>query len=177
MGDFAQAQDYNLVTIHTASLESLGVEQSALFTALTSTGVWPAANRAIYVPFMVFTPITAVKMFTVNDGVASGNIDVGIYDKGQNRLVSMGPTGMSGTNAIQTFDIADTLLEPGAYYMAMSCSSGTASFNRAAPALGLCSALGILSQSSAGTLPSPGVFAAAQDAYLPAFGLTARTVV
>lgn len=177
MGDFAQAQDYSRVVINSHSMESVGVEAINATGVGVASAVWPSANQAIYVPFVVGFPITAVKMFTSNGASAAGNTDIGIYDRTQNRLVSMGPTAQSGTSAIQSFDITDTLLLPGVYYMALSSSSTSATFLRSSIAVATLRAMGVLSQASAGTLPSPATLAAASSSYLPLFGLTARTVV
>lgn len=179
MGDFAQAQDYNRVTIHTGSPECIGPLMAQQAAQCTTSAAWPSANLAIFVPFLVHTQIIAVKMFTSNGATASGNIDIGIYDSGQNRLVSMGSTAQSGTSAIQTFDIADTLLEPGVYYMALSQSGTTGTFLSSAQIpLPDIRSFGILSQALGSvTLPDPATVAAIANAYIPLFGLTARSLI
>lgn len=176
MGDWSQIQEYNRLVIGSYSPESVGSENEALNINTSTPVAWPVANRAIYVPFLVFQPLTAVKMFT-GVGTASGNLDVGIYDSQQNRLVSSGSTAVVGTNAIQIVDIADTLLSPGLFYFALALDNTTATINATAPAVALASAMGVLSQSSAFALPATATFAAAQDAFVPAVGLTTRTTV
>jgi hypothetical protein len=57
-------------------------------------------------------------MLVLNGATASGNMDVGIYDYAGTRLVSSGSTAQSGTSAFQDFDITDTLLGPGIFYLA-----------------------------------------------------------
>lgn len=91
-------------------------------------------NQAYFFPFRLDVGRTAVKMFAMNGATANGNTDVGIYDDQFNYLISSGATLQSGTNAIQEFDITDTYLPPGLYWMALSSSSATATFFRVAAA-------------------------------------------
>lgn len=178
MADFpAQAQEYNRVTITTASVESVGVEAVTAGFIFTSTAAWPAANQAIFVPFVVYTTLTAVKMFVANGATVSGNIDVGIFDTGGHRLVSAGSSAQAGTSGLQVFDVTDTTLQPGSYYFGVAMDNTTGTLTSAAPAVGICSAFGLLSQASAFALPDPVTFAAAASAYVPLVGLTARTVI
>lgn len=178
MADFpAQSQDYNRVTITTGSPESVGVEMVSTTLTVNTAVAWPSANRAIFVPFLVFNPLVAVKMFIANGSTVSGNVDVGIYDTGGSRLVSSGSTAHAGTSATQVFDITDTTLNPGVYYFAVAMDNTTGTIKALTSAVGICSACGVLSQSTAFALPSPATFAAAADAYIPLVGLTARTVV
>ena len=176
MGDWPQSQETNRVTISTGHPESLGIEVANCGLNFSSTLAWPTTNGAIFVPFVLYSPMMVVKMF-VSVGTASGNVDVGIYDTGQNRLVSMGSTAMAGSSAIQIFDIADTQLNDGVYYMAVAVDNGTGTLSAQNPAIAITSSMGILSQSSAFPLPNPAVFAAASAAYVPLVGLTARATV
>lgn len=177
MSDWLKVQDYNRVVIGPDSSESIGCELVNLGQA-SASAVYPAADRAIFVPFVVFNPLIAVKLGVRNGTAVSGNVDVGIYDDQQNRVVSIGSTPQAGTSAVQSFDIADTTLEPGVYYLALCCDNTTSTFFRLAPVVTLARAFGVLSQSvGAVTLPNPATFAAAQDAYVPAMFVTTRTVV
>lgn len=176
MGDWPQGQDFNRVTIAASSLESIGPMLASMGLNQNAAVTWPAANRAIFVPFLVYQPVVVVKLFTIV-GTSSGNIDVGIYDTGANRLVSAGSTAMAGTNTIQIFDVTDTTLNPGSYYFAVALDNNSGSLQAAAPAVAVASAIGVLSQSTAFALPATATFAAAQDACAPAVGLTARTTV
>src|SRR5262245_23440599 len=92
-------------------------------------GTWPAANRAIYQPFMVEKTLTVYQIgFEVV--TQAGNYDVGIYDELLNRLVNLGSTTVPAAGTAKA-NIADTTLTPGLYYAAMNCSSATASIVRA----------------------------------------------
>jgi hypothetical protein len=97
-------------------------------TALSTAAVWPAANRAIYIPFELEVPATAYKMAFVV-GTQSGNYDAGIYDELGNRLVSMGSTAVPAAG-VAVADIADTALEPGTYFMALNIDNVIAAVSR-----------------------------------------------
>lgn len=178
MGDWAQFQPSNRQVVNCMGLESIGAELRALNLS-ASSAAWPTANLALYVPFTVEAPFTAKLIGIENGGTASGNIDVGIYDDQQNRLVSKGSTAQSGTTTVQSFDITDTLLLPGLYYLGIAFD-GTTGTTRSftgitVPLLGLC---GVLQQASAFPLPSPAVFAACATTALPqGLAIFGRTVV
>lgn len=140
--------------------------------ATPASAVWPTANTAIYVPLNLPTGYLVKRLWCLNGGTAAGNIDIGIYDAAGNRLTSSGAVAQAGTNAIQHFDITDYLLAPGSYYMAMSCSLGTAtvwkSTGQSATFVGIA---GCLSQASAHPLPATATFASAIIT-IPFFGIT-----
>lgn len=133
-------------------------------------GVWPAANRALYMPFAVEETVTAYQMAT-EVSVQSGNCDVGIYDENANRLVSTGSTAV-GAAGIQVFNITDTVLTPGTYFMAMSCDNVTASFLRFVPTALWTQTLG-LQQEALGsvTLPATAAFANPASGYHPVLSI------
>lgn len=179
MSDWVQSQDFNRVTIGVDSVpESIGIELGALQSSAPLSAVWPAVDRAIFVPFVVYQPLIVVKLGVRNGAAVSGNVDCGIYDDQQNRLVSIGSTAQAGTSQFQSFDVTDTLLEPGVYYQGLCVDNTTAAFISWAVSQTYARACGVLSQSvGAVTLPNPAVFAAAQDAYVPAMFLTGRTLI
>lgn len=155
-------------------LNSMGavVLNSGLTSASTA---WPAAARTIYVPLVIDRTVTVLQMFAYNGATASGNTDIGIYDFGGTRLVSIGATAQSGTSAIQLFNITDTVLVPGQYWMAMSNSGTTGTYFRAA--LGV-TVLGMAGASQdASSLPSSMSFTAPASAYLPIFGAVAASTI
>jgi hypothetical protein len=171
-----------LVTIHPWSNESIGSGLNSLSSnnnlPNAASGSWPSANLAIYIPFTLSEEITAVKMFTLNGTSAANNLDIGIYDEAFTRLVSSGSTAQSGTNALQIFDITDTILGPGRYYMALASSGSSATFLRIFGSNSIeLSQLGVAQQASAFALPANGTPAALSNTYIPVFGLTTRVVV
>lgn len=83
------------------------------------------ANRAILVPFVLVADGIVEKITVANGTVVSGNVDVGIYNEAYTRLVSSGSTAQAGTSALQIFDITDTPLKAGRYYMAFCMDNTT----------------------------------------------------
>jgi hypothetical protein len=151
--------------------------EAAIDGASIAAAVWPAANRAIYMPFLVDYTVTITHIgFEVS--VQSGNCDVGIYDENSSRVVSKGSTAV-GAAGIQTIDITDTTLNPGLYFIAMCVDNITASIFRfnGLEALAL-QVLGVQQQAvGAVTLPDPATFANPAANYLPVVALTTRTVL
>lgn len=137
---------------------------------------FPAANRAVFTPFIVGQLFRATVIAVDNGGTVNGNCDVGIYDAAGNRRVSKGSTAQTGASGTQSFDITDTDLEPGRYYIALASSSGTATFYGWAPAIGLCSAYGILQMASAFALPATATYAACTAAFIPGVRVQGRTL-
>ena len=143
----------------------------------TAGAVWPAANRAIYVPFIVDSIVTAYQM-AIEVTVQSGNLDVGIYDELGNRLVSKGSTAV-GAAGIQLIDITDTVLTPNTYYAALNVDNTTAAVTRisAIAALWLQS-IGVQQQAvGAVTLPNPATFANPASAYLPCIAVAFKSAL
>lgn len=145
-----------------------------------STGaVWPSANLAIYVPVWVEKPVLVTKMATQVTATAAGNVDVGIYDIRGNRLVSAGSTAVGGVGA-QVFDVADTFLNPGTYYLAMNVSTvTTVAYARTAMAASYIRACGLQQQAvGAVALPATATFATYAQAYQPFIAaLTTHTTI
>ena len=91
---------------------------------------WPSNNRAIYAPVSIPARFTIARFFVVNGTNATGNVDVGIYDAGGNRLLSTGSTARSGTSVIQYIGVTDTSFPAGKYYLALVGSSTTGQYFR-----------------------------------------------
>ena len=173
-----------LPNISPYSPESIGVAIAAAgVTAVTFNNNNPTTNKAWFFPFVIGQTITAAKLFILNGTAVAGNIDLGIYDSTFARLVSTGSTAQAGTSAIQSVDIADTVLTAGLYYLAYAgdTAAGQTFFGVLSQiaAAAMVSA-GCFMQTSAFALPStatpasidPGVSAA-----LPIFGLSQRTTI
>lgn len=121
---------------------------------------WPTANKAIYMPVLLAEPLLVTQMWVENGATASGNIDVGIYDEAGTRIVSSGSTAQSGTSAMQVFNVTDTLLGPGVFYIAVALDNTTGTvhvWGSATTILGR--ATGALQQTSAFALPAVATFA------------------
>lgn len=156
------------------SYQSLGLVLQRMNTAGPLAVAWPAAGLVIFVPFWVPEPVTITKLF-MGVGAAAGNLDCGIYAEDQTRLVSAGTTAAAGTIDLQVFDIADTTLARGRYYMAGVASTVTTlTLMASVPLQGICQSLGLLEQAGI-TLPlstgaSPATFAKYTRAYMPLIG-------
>lgn len=169
-----------LPTICTWSPEAIGLTAGLTPVGFIS-GTYPTANLALYIPFRLQEPISITKLFSVNGAVVSGNIDVGIYSVDGTRLVSSGSTAQAGTDVCQAFDIADTLLVPGDFYLAVAMNNATGTLFRGAPAAPgaqLLRLAGVFRQTSAFPLPATASFATPTVSYTPAIGLLwGRTIL
>lgn len=167
------------VTIHPWSIDACGAPLLGAASVLASGGstVWPVANLAIFVPFALATPLTIAQLFTANGATVSGNIDVGVYTLDGTRIVSAGSTAHAGTNTLQTYNIADTLLPAGDYYLAIAMNNTTGTLSAHALAAIHLNRLGIAQMATAFPLPATATLAQMASAYLPLFGLTTRTTI
>jgi hypothetical protein len=171
------------LNLTTWGIYSLGYQGN--FAAMSSQS-WPAANRAIFIPFRFPWPFRASGVGFVNGGTVSGNVDVGMYSADGRRIVSSGSVAQSGPNGFQFFSFAggpNQRFEPGLYYVAVAFSgsgtiSGTAAFGSTKLRV-----LGLAQMGSAFPLPAAATFesisstlfppvmlgAAAMPQYSPAF--------
>jgi hypothetical protein len=159
-----------------ASPNSIGEAINAMGLSLSSA-TWPTANKAIYVPFSLSEPFPVAKIFVINGTAVSGNIDVGVVDRGGSRRVAIGSTAQSGTTAVQEFDVTDTTLNPGEYFFTVAMDNTTGQLESWNPNSAICRALGLREQTSAFPIPSSATFAAISSSRIPFIGLTPRTVV
>jgi hypothetical protein len=143
------------------------------FASISST-VWPAANRAIYVPFFIQETVM-VNQMAITVGTQSGNLDAGLYDVLGNRLVSIGSTAVAAAG-FQALDIADTTLTPGNYFMALCIDNITAAIHcRTTPDVQTLRVIGVQEQALGSvTLPDPATFANPSSAYTPSISLIAN---
>lgn len=162
----------------TATITPYSLESMFIGLATPGSAIWPAANRAYFVPFKIYTPVTMVKMFVMNGVAVSGNFDIGIYDEAFTRLVSSGSTAQSGTTTLQVVDITDTLLGVGLFYMALVFDNNTAQVNRRnGPGFASLKGFGQFQQSTAFPLPTPATPASLTTSFLPLFGCTTEPIL
>jgi len=135
-----------------------------------SSGAWPAAGRAIYVPLFLPFEYPVKRVFWVNGASVTGTADLGIYRDDFSRVFALGGAAQSGANSVQ-YTSVNLLLEPGAYYLALSLSNTAAMFRHALAVLNMREA-GCLQEDSAEPLPSTMTPAQLASAYWPLFGLT-----
>lgn len=134
----------------------------------------PAANQAIYVPFVVTTAATFTRGFWYNGATLTGNVSVGIYDEAGNRLATTGAVARTAASSIESaaFTAAVTLA-PGRYYMAILFAAATATGCFAYVAAGFFRVAGIVTQATGvAALPATAVYATWASMVLPYFGIT-----
>lgn len=169
---------HNPISVNTLTTESLGTEIIASASSFVASTAWPSSNLAIFEPIEILYPVTIVQMAVNNGTAVSGNLDVGVYDVGGVKLVSSGSVAQAGTSAIQTFDITDTLLVPGLYYMAVALdnTTGTLAGFSVTTALDIRPA-GLFQQASAFTLPSTFTAAAFAQTFYPLVTMTSKATI
>jgi len=154
--------------ISTASRESIGQN---FVRSNPGSGTWPANNRALFVPIVLPGPVRVKRLFAVNGAAASGNIDMGLYRQDGVKIITAGSTMQTGTNQPQFFNITDTDLAPGRYYLAIALSSTVGTNYRWNFPLGLMQLTGLAQMASAFALPDPITFTQAANAYMPWCGM------
>jgi hypothetical protein len=86
-----------------------------------------AINLTRFIPVIVQRQATAYKMAVANGTVVAGNTHVGIYTYSGTRLVTAS-AAMTGGSVMQEFDIADTVLDPGHYFLALGVTTTTQAY-------------------------------------------------
>lgn len=94
--------------------------RNAIQGAPTGAASWPSTSDPVAIPFAISEAITITHFGCRNGTTLNGNIDIGVYDRSFNRLVSTGSTALSGPSAWQWIDITDYGLPRGSYYLAAS---------------------------------------------------------
>lgn len=137
-----------------------------------ASAVWPSANRAIYYPFRITDTVLVTQLFCGNGTVAANNIDIGIFNADGRKIVSSGSTAQAGTSTLQLFNVTDTTLGKGMYYigMAMDGVTGT-TWRDAGFTVKQLQSLGVFQQATAFALPASATFATVASVYLPLMGL------
>lgn len=143
----------------------------------TST-VWPAIDLAIFQLVCTPVPLTIAQLFVNNGAAIFGNIDVGLYALDGTRIVSSGSTAQSGASSMQVFNVTDTPIGPGAYYMAVALNTTTGTV--AAQVLGsaqIGQLMGLAEQTSAFALPANATLATSTRLLAPFLGATIKTTI
>jgi hypothetical protein len=168
-----------LDTVHTFSWECIGGQILSRGQILTGAGsaAWPGANWACLIPFTLGRRASFQRIFLFNGSVASGNIDLGVYDVNRKLLFSTGSTAMSGTDTLQVLTLNCTL-GPGRYNMAVAVNNTTAQvirFNPPADTFGFIASETMWGSSS---FPLPAAFTINQfPNYAPFMGIVKGTVI
>jgi hypothetical protein len=147
----------------------------------STAAVWPSANRAIFVPIIVEVQTTVTKLGMRNGAAVNGEVDAGIYSyvgtgTSATRLVSSGKVAQAGTETLQVFDVADTTLIPGVYFLAFGCTVAvTGTFSRAIPQVPVGQAMGVAQMNAAVPLPATATLARIENEYTPGIFAITRT--
>lgn len=143
----------------------------------TAALTWPAANQAFYYPLSLPWPYPVRRVFWANgSSVTTTNFDLGIYTADGTKIYSTGSTAASGVSVLQYVTPSpDFVLSPGRYYLAMACSTNTASrggtgHGGLSPAVAALA--GMLIQATALPLPATMTPATAGTTVIPVCGIT-----
>lgn len=145
-----------------------------LGTTAPANTAWPAASIGIFVPFSAGMPVT-LKEAWVETGTltTSNNMQIAVYGSDFTRKFTTGNiTVATASDTVNSSAIADVVIPPGEYYMALSCD-GTRNILATTLAVGVYQSMGVLEQTglTAATLPDPMVPVTYTRAFLPLFGL------
>lgn len=165
--------------ISTLTTESVGPAIRVLYSGGVPSTAWGTANQARYVPFWIPEPVTIVKLLAYNGSTTlAGNTDIGLYDAAGSEIVGIAAAAQAGTGTWQEFDIVDTPLLPGLYYIGLLNTTTTGTYAAfASKEAGR--ACGVYSQAvGAATLPTPtATFAALDAAIVPVVGMSTRVTI
>lgn len=129
-----------------------------------------AANLAVYIPLRIPATYSCQRIWWLNGGVVSGNVDVGVYNEDFSIVSHIGSTAQVGTNVVQYASFTQTLAA-GTYYLALTADNATGQYFYT-------SALSATAQRTLGTLqqtvfPLPNTMVPASPTTAwPMFGLT-----
>jgi hypothetical protein len=180
-------EDYSvepLVHIHPWVLESIGndiVNLNGTPFGLTASAVYPLADLAFYVPFLLCKPVLFSIVWCHNGTAVAGNVDIRIYDASGVALTPSVQAAQVGINAIQTFVPANIpWMGPGLFYIGIVLSnaagrlySGTMFANEAPGVTGMAQEqLGV-----GAALPNNAAFASITGNYIPNFGVSTRNFI
>ena len=143
------------------------------------SGAWPAANRALLLPFVVPEPITIAKLWWFNGSSVSGNVKAaGGRQSDGLVLVQTASTAQSGTSVVQEADITDTTLAAGDYYLLLAMDNNTGTMFRGAPS-GVALRMAGMAQEAltAFAIPTNLTPATLSAGYVPMCGYSLRTLV
>lgn len=120
-----------------------------------------AANRIYHVAVNVTVGVYVTRFVWANGTVVAGTVDAGIYDEGGTLVISSGPQTQTGTSQNQSFDVTDTAIAAGTYYLSLLFSNATARFRGASlDARNLRSAGCFMQDVGSATLPATMTFTA-----------------
>lgn len=159
------------------NISTYGPLSAGTFMSAASSATYPAANRAIAIPFRTPDPFIVKQLYACNGATVSGNIDVGVYDLAGTRIISAGSTAQAGTSVLQVFDVTDTLIGAGAYYIVVAMDNTTGTLFRQNHNTHQSKFFGMTTVESSFSLPATLTFGTAASGYSPFMGVAGVTVV
>lgn len=189
MADWPISGDPNRVIIGPDSPQALGTEYGANAVATPASVAWGTINLIRLYPFVLLEPVLVRKLWIYKGATVTGSVDCGIYaEDGPStccKIIAASSAGgvaiavSAGANALQEFDIADTQLGRGRYYMAAAMSLTTTTMFANAVAAALAATWGWADGGTATStvLPTSITPVLASSAVQPRFGLANRTLV
>jgi hypothetical protein len=142
--------------------------------ASVASAVWPAANRALFMPVVLTRQIVVTVLWVFNGGAVAGNFDIGVYDD-STLLMSTGATAQAGINQPQGVNItalAENVrrIGPGLFHVGLVFDGVVATvFRNSSSVLGLL--FGATQMAAAFPLPATAVMVASASGYQPLCGL------
>ena len=165
----ARIPPHIISTFSRYSLGGLGLATAYGVAGATSLA-WPAANRALFIPLHVDITFTIDKFIWDNRNSGTANADIGLYSDTGTRLLSTGSVALHGATGPQRTNVADYIVNPGRYYLAMAYAA-TSSMLMAAFSVTRLAEMGVYEQSSALPLPATATFVAITTNSLPLAGI------
>ena len=148
-----------------------------LSSAAMNTGLNFTANLAFYVPLAVPRCVVVRKLWFASGSPSTGNVDMGLYNSQGVAVISATATAKASSRE-QVFDVTDTAIGPGLYYIALVSDSNTDGFEGEQPAAPTACAFGVLTEATAYPLPATATWVVNQtNLVIPAMGLLLTTVV
>ena len=158
------------------SIDSLADSWMHAYSASGNATAWPSANLAIYVPLRIPMRVIVVKLWCVTGADSTGNVDMALYDATGVAVASATAAAKVNSNE-QVFDVTDTAVGPGLYYVGLAHDS-TGAFVAWTPAAPVPLAQGVLSEAAAYPLPTTATWAADQSlAMIPFVGVLLESTV
>lgn len=155
-------------------ISSIGQWSAVLATGQNpSSAVFPTAKKVLYCPIRLMQPVLVQQLYINNGAAVSGNVEVGLYSYDGKKIVSSGSAAQSGVGVPQLFNITDTQIGAGVFYIAVSLDNTTGAFSRISLVslpVAVCLDYATETTGSFG-LPATATFSATVDLYIPDIGL------
>lgn len=138
----------------------------------SAASTW-TAQRAVYAPILVQKPVTVTNLIA-SVATQAGNWNMGIYEEDGSSIV-LGTKAAVPVAGVGSFNITDTALDTGFYFIALWCDSSTAVFHSGLANPQVSRTLGLQQQTGLATdLPATATFATYAVAVCPYMAATLK---